>query len=128
MISPLWRAVVVAGAIVILSGCTGTATEAVTESEPTASSRPTPSPSLEFTDPVDLGPRPGAMGEVTVDEKGVPLTYTVVEGDTADLIRGRFDIWWDQLARDGARLIQYPEIYEGDELTFIPHNPAFEDN
>ena len=52
----------------------------------------------------------------------------MVEGDTADLIRGRFDIWWDQLARDGARLIQYPEIYVGDELTFIPHNPVFEDN
>jgi len=66
------------------------------------------------------------MGPVIADSKGVPVNYTVVEGDTADLIRGRFDIWWDQLARDGSRLIKYPTIYVGDVLTFIPHNPVFE--
>ena len=129
MTSARWYAQTAAVVILILSGCTAQSTEAgLNDPPPTATATPTPSPSLEDIDPIDLGPRTGAMGTVTLDENGVPATYTVADGDTADLIRGRFDIWWDQLARDGARLIQYPEIYVGDVLTFIPHDPVFEDN
>ena len=129
MISHRRRALITAAVVLILSGCTGQTPDSnPTQPPPSAIQTPTPTASLEATDPIDLGSRPGAMGEVTVDERGVPISYTVVEGDTADLIRARFDIWWDQLARDGARLVRAPEIYPGDLLTFVPHDPVFEDN
>ena len=89
---------------------------------PTDSAPPdaTASPSAADWLPVDSGPREGAMGTTTVDEDGIPISYTVAEGDTTDLIRVRFDIWWDSLAReDGTRMQKYPVIYAGEVLTFV---------
>ena len=75
--------------------------------------------------PVDSGPREGAMGTTTVDEDGIPITYTVAEGDSADLIRLRFDIWWDSLAReDGTQLAKYPTLYVDEVLTFVESGVA----
>lgn len=71
----------------------------------------------------DLGPRVGAMGAVELTPEGHPAHYTVVEGDTADAIRGRFDLWWDQLSRDGVQLSEHPVVYPGDVLTIILHDP-----
>lgn len=77
---------------------------------------------------LDGGPINGAMGPVTLDDKGRPLTYTVVNGDSADLIRKRFDIWWDQLADDeGLRLSKYPNLFVGQVLTFTGSRVAFEE-
>lgn len=61
------------------------------------------------------------MGPVTLDAEGRIETYTVVEGDSADLIRARFDIWWDSLADEsGEPLAKYPTLFVGDVLTFVP--------
>ncbi len=71
------------------------------------------------------------MGEVTLDADGEPTSYTVASGDTADQIRMRFNIWWDQLQQaDGGRLIKYPNIYPGDVYTFTTSQAAagFYDN
>lgn len=127
MISHRRHALIAAAVVLTLSGCTAQAPDSH-PTPPPPSATPAPTTSLEDTDPIDLGSRPGAMGDVTVDDRGVPVSYTVADGDTADLIRARFDIWWDQLARDGARLVRAPEIYPGDVLTFLPHDPVFEDN
>lgn len=68
---------------------------------------------------VDGGHQLGAMGTATFEEDGTPRTYTVVEGDSADAIRARFNIWWDQLASDdGVRLIKQATVYPGDVLLF----------
>ena len=68
---------------------------------PSPSSGPSAPPDLVeegiWHAPVDGGPREGAMGEVTLDADGEPTSYTVASGDTADQIRMRFNIWWDQL-------------------------------
>ena len=75
---------------------------------------------------LDGGPIAGAMGTTTLSADGRPLTYTVVEGDSADLIRKRFDIWWDQLANsDGTRLQKRPVLYVGQVLTFTGSEVAF---
>lgn len=116
-------AIVLLVAAVALSGCVPQPVDETTVALPTS---PSPTQSLVRSDPVDLGPAAGAMGPVSTDAKGVPVSYTVVEGDSADLIRGRFDIWWDQLARDGSRLVKYPTLFAGDVLTFMPHDSAFE--
>ena len=77
---------------------------------------------------VDGGPINGAMGATTTDAAGNPLTYTVVEGDSADLIRKRFDIWWDQLAdADGVRLTQGERVFVGQVLTFTGSRVAFQE-
>ncbi len=104
------------GVVLLLSGCS------MQSDEPdTPDVVATASPTVEDWRPVDSGPREGAMGTTTLDDDGVPVSYVVVEGDTADLIRLRFDIWWDSLAReDGRVLIKYPEIYAGEVLIFVP--------
>lgn len=77
---------------------------------------------------VDGGPINGAMGTTTTDAAGNPVTYTVVEGDSADLIRKRFDIWWDQLANDdGVRLDRAPTLFVGQVLTFTGSRVAFQE-
>lgn len=38
----------------------------------------------------DIGARPGAEGEVTLDENGDPASYVVASGDTQDAIAERF--------------------------------------
>lgn len=104
------------GVVLLLSGCS------MQSDEPdTPDVVATASPTVEDWRPVDSGPRDGAMGTATVDDDGIPVSYLVAEGDTADLIRLRFDIWWDSLAReDGRVLIKYPEIYAGEVLIFVP--------
>lgn len=106
-------------AVAGLAGCSAPPDPAPTKaSEPTpiGSTTPPPDPSLGV---IDSGPRKGAMGEVTTDADGVSVTYTVVEGDTPDEIRMRFDIWWDQLVGpDGERMPKDTRIYPGDVLTF----------
>ena len=94
---------------------------------PSAEPTPSPTPYFDFSDwkPVDSGPRDGAMGTTTTDSDGVPVTYTVVEGDSADLIRLRFDIWWDSLAcDDGMIMPKYPTIYPDEVLRFVPPGRA----
>lgn len=119
--------VVAVGLIVAgLAGC-GTQPDPAptqpTEATPTASATARPEPSLGVT---DSGARKGAMGEVTTDADGVPLTYTVVEGDTPDEIRMRFDIWWDQLVGPDGERLNSPLIYPGDVLTFTGSREARE--
>lgn len=110
-------------ATVALSACVPQPPVAGTAALPAS---PSPAQTPVYSDPVDLGPTAGAMGPVSTDGSGVPISYTVVEGDSADLIRGRFGIWWDQLARDGSRLTKYPTLSVGDVLTFVPNDPVFE--
>lgn len=75
--------------------------------------------------PVDSGPRAGAMGTTTVDADGIPLTYLVASGDTPDAIRERFDLYWSSLARaDGTAMPKYTTIYVDEVLTFVPPLPV----
>lgn len=77
---------------------------------------------------VDGGPIPGAMGTTTTTPAGRPLTYTVAAGDSADLIRKRFDIWWDQLAdSDGFRLTKSAHVVAGQVLTFTGSQVALKE-
>lgn len=117
--------------LLLLAGCTAPAPPPSPAPTVTSDASPPPTPPADEAPSlrvVDGGPIEGAMGEVTVDTDGTPLTYTVVEGDTPDQIRARFDIWWDQLAdADGVRLPRVPTIYVGDVLTFTGSKVAFEE-
>jgi hypothetical protein len=108
-----------------LAGCTAT---------PQPLPPPTPTSSNDATvvptdwQPVDAGPREGAMGSTTVDGDGTPVAYVVAAGDTTDAIRARFDLYWSSLAReDGTRMPKYPTIYENEVLTFIEPLPVEQD-
>lgn len=119
--------VIVAVGILVLSGCTGAVVEQprpeLTAAAPSAT--PSPTPIAVDWEPRDQGEQTGAMGAVTVDDRGVPVTYVVTEGDTADQICARFDIWRDSLANeDGVAFAPHPELYPGDVLTFVPSRLA----
>ena len=115
-------------AVLLLAGC-------VPQASPTpkpAPAQPAPEPVVETQAPTrepsitDSGPQAGAEGPIALNTNGTPWKYTVVEGDTADQIRYRFDLWWDQLSRDGEKLPKYPTLYPGDVLTIVTHDPALE--
>lgn len=114
-----------AALVLLLAGCATTEmVDLVPPPEPTVVA--TPSPAAEDRI-VDGGPQEGAQGTTTLHADGGPRTYTVAEGDTADQIRQRFNLWWDQLAdENGTRLPDYPIIYPGQLLRFVTSKVAFE--
>ncbi|MGV8883878.1 MAG: hypothetical protein ACOH19_17155 [Rhodoglobus sp.] len=117
MRSTVW--VMVVGLSVALAGCTqGVVPDNVAQT-PVASSTPTAAGTPRDWVPVDSGPRGEAQGSVTVDDDGVPVAYLVVEGDTADGVRDRFDLPWFSLAReDGVFMPRESGIFVGETLTF----------
>jgi hypothetical protein len=71
--------------------------------------------------PHDRGPRPHAMGEVRVDDAGIPIAYIVAEDDVLDTVAARlcagdpFLHWVNAVRRDGDAL------YAGDTLNLDAH-------
>jgi len=58
----------------------------------------------------DLGPRDFAAGEVTVDEDGTPLTYTVEPGDVEAVIAERFCAYPTLGSMNHVRVIQPGQV------------------
>ncbi|WP_146184898.1 LysM peptidoglycan-binding domain-containing protein [Agromyces badenianii] len=132
--------VLAASAVLVLSGCVGapapppvtivatvTATPKPTPTPtPTAAPEPAPAPA---PDPVpnapapvyepgpayDLGARDGANGSPVLDGGGMPISYTVVSGDSFFDIAQRFDLPQQQLLRMNPQVHDYGEnVYIGD--------------
>ncbi|MGO2665684.1 hypothetical protein [Mycetocola reblochoni] len=90
----------------------------------------------------DIGARPGAQGDVTLDEEGVPASYTVAAGDNEDAIAERLcstrdylvllntirrntttvetDVPWPQA---GSRVTMM-DLHESDTLNLNPYTIA----
>lgn len=93
---------------------------------PAAEPAPAPAPPPVPNDPappvvpgpaVDLGPMPGATGTPVLDGDGMPVRYTVVEGDSFFDIAQRFDLPQQQLLRMNPQVHDFGEnVYIGDQL------------
>ena len=67
--------------------------------------------------PIDGGPIDNASGVATIDSYGVPLSYTVADGDVFELIAKRFDIGVGYLASINAVRRENPtELFVGDTI------------
>lgn len=133
-------------AVAALAGCTATGPTVVqtsNDSAPTADIEATPTP--ESTEPGtcsdasqvygdggglywerkgtlrDLGAREFAQGEVTVDEDGTPLTYTVEPGDVEAVIAERLCAWPTLGEMNHVRVIQPGQVLW---LTPDPNSPS----
>jgi hypothetical protein len=129
-----------------LAGCTATSPAAVqtsNDSDLTVGTEATPTP--ESTEPEtcssasqvygdggglywerqgtlrDLGAREFAQGEVTVDEDGTPLTYTVEPGDVEAVIAERLCAWPTLGEMNHVRVIQPGQVLW---LTPDPNSPS----
>ncbi|MFF2276730.1 LysM peptidoglycan-binding domain-containing protein [Agromyces sp. NPDC058126] len=128
----------------LLSGCTAaetpvaptvtvTATVTVTPTPPPAPSTtpppaaepaPAPEPVPNAAAPVvepgpasDLGARDGANGTPVLDDSGMPVSYTVVAGDSFFDIAQRFDLPQQQLLRMNPQVHDYGEtVYIGNVI------------
>lgn len=69
----------------------------------------------------DLGAREFAKGEVTVDEDGIPLTYTVEPGDVEAVIAERLCAWPTLGEMNHVRVIQPGQVLW---LTPDPNSPS----
>ena len=137
---------VLALAAAALAGCTATSPTAVqtsNDSDLTVGTEGTPKP--ESTEPEtcssasqvygdggglywerqgtlrDLGAREFAQGEVTVDEDGTPLTYTVEPGDVEAVIAERLCAWPTLGEMNHVRVIQPGQVLW---LTPDPNSPS----
>lgn len=111
----------VLGSLLLLSACTPTVPLGEHHTpDPTAPSS-SPTAVAVPASPVDTGESTGATGPIELDDAGRPAKYTVVSGDTALQIAVRFSVEIDQLAdTEGRRLGNYPTLYVGDQIIFLP--------
>lgn len=126
----------------LLSGCTAapiptpppvtiTATVTATPTpEPTAAPAPppeaappaepvpnAPAPAVEWGPAYDLGATTGATGTPVTDGSGMPVSYTVVEGDHFFDIAQRFELPQQQLLRMNPQIHDFGEtVYIGDVI------------
>jgi hypothetical protein len=76
-----------------------------------------PAPVYEPGPAYDTGPITGAMGAATFDANGMPIRYTVQEGDSFFDIAQRFEIPQQQLLRMNPQIHDFGEaVYIGDEI------------
>lgn len=107
---------------------TATPTPVPTPEPPAAAPAPAPAPAPEPVPnapaPVyepgpayDTGPITGASGAAVVDANGMPIRYTVMEGDSFFDIAQRFEVPQQQLLRMNPQIHDFGEaVYIGDEI------------
>jgi LysM repeat protein len=72
--------------------------------------------------PTDQGPDEFASGEVTLDDSGRPVAYTVAAGDTWSAVADRFCLHPDYInALNQVRRNRAFELYVGDTLNLSPY-------
>ena len=76
-----------------------------------------PAPVVEWGPAYDTGARQGATGTPVLDGAGVPVSYTVVEGDSFFDISQRFELPQQQLLRMNPQIHDFGEtVYIGDTI------------
>lgn len=74
----------------------------------------------ESQEPVDCGPIPFATGTTTVSADGVPVAYTVADGDVWNIIAKRFDLGAAYLYGINAVRRTGIAVYPGDVINMDP--------
>lgn len=95
---------------------TPTPTAAPPAAEPAPAPEPVPNDAAPVVEPgpaVDLGARDGANGTPVLDDSGMPVSYTVVAGDSFFDIAQRFDLPQQQLLR------MNPQVHDFGETVYI---------
>ncbi|MFF2388682.1 LysM peptidoglycan-binding domain-containing protein [Agromyces sp. NPDC058104] len=137
--SPVTAVCTAAALAVVLSACTPSETAAAptvtvtatvtvtptpppepTPTTPPPAAAPAPEPVPNAAAPVvepgpanDLGARDGANGTPVLDDSGMPVSYTVVAGDSFFDIAQRFDLPQQQLLR------MNPQVHDFGETVYI---------
>lgn len=119
----------VAPTVTVMATVTATPTPpppppATTAPPPAAEPAPAPEPVPNAGAPViepgpanDLGSRDGATGTPVLDDSGMPVSYTVVAGDSFFDIAQRFDLPQQQLLRMNPQVHDYGEtVYIGNVI------------
>jgi len=92
--------------------------------EPVPAPAPAPAPVPNAPAPVpepgpayDTGPTTGATGAATFDAEGMPIRYTVMEGDSFFDIAQRFEVPQQQLLRMNPQIHDFGEtVYIGQQI------------